>query len=432
MYKDRIRKWGLEKNIKSVEMKAIIRKQAQRLLVGKRSAFRLRGVEVPEHKIMRFRKTAQLLCEASLEAATPPALICYTPLPSPLSTPSELAAPERLTKLFQSFIFGSISSKNCTSPISNGDRTCDFIAKCKLAFDLSTTCKSQYTWQVFNLASACIEPMITVDCPLVLEGIFYFLAEQCQRGDLHIVRSAFLRQFLAMSSKVKPANHPFNHVFQILLESDSDQLKHELDLLHRVQADTFAQSLGPCNPSTIHTRLLAIRFSSEVHHLDSTRSYLTLLREAEDALGEAHTQCLQVRLHLAEVYYIRFDYQNAAQMIQDIITLSVQNQLLPPAFASEVFFLLAKVHIGLSETDQAVIFLHQAIVNQAHYYGYEDEGTLEYMASLELILVGAGRDEDAAEVRRRQEESLNSKHARLIVEEEQRWASYQASQSSAW
>ncbi|KAI4247328.1 MAG: hypothetical protein L6R42_009673, partial [Xanthoria sp. 1 TBL-2021] len=77
MYKTRIRNWKIGKNIKAEEMRAIIRKQAQRAITGKPSAFRLRDVEVPEHKIDRFRKTARLL---SLEqairvgAATPPGL----------------------------------------------------------------------------------------------------------------------------------------------------------------------------------------------------------------------------------------------------------------------------------------------------------------------------------------------------------------------
>jgi hypothetical protein len=53
-YKDRIKKWNLKKNIQTDEMEAMIRKQRQRALVHKRSAFRLRDRPVNPEKIRRY------------------------------------------------------------------------------------------------------------------------------------------------------------------------------------------------------------------------------------------------------------------------------------------------------------------------------------------------------------------------------------------
>lgn len=57
MYKDRIKKWGLNKNIQPVEMEAIIRKQRERILESsKPSAFRVRKRPVPQGRIDRYIK----------------------------------------------------------------------------------------------------------------------------------------------------------------------------------------------------------------------------------------------------------------------------------------------------------------------------------------------------------------------------------------
>jgi hypothetical protein len=53
-YKDRIKKWNLNKNIQTDEMEAMIRKQRQRALIHKRSAFRLRDRLVNPEKIRRY------------------------------------------------------------------------------------------------------------------------------------------------------------------------------------------------------------------------------------------------------------------------------------------------------------------------------------------------------------------------------------------
>jgi hypothetical protein len=55
-YKDRIAKWGLEKKIKTDEMEAMIRKQQERALIGKQSAFRVRKKPVASQKISRYMK----------------------------------------------------------------------------------------------------------------------------------------------------------------------------------------------------------------------------------------------------------------------------------------------------------------------------------------------------------------------------------------
>lgn len=53
--KDRMKSWGLGKNITKPEMRAIVRKSKQRQAQGKSSVFTVRDEIVPESKIARWQ-----------------------------------------------------------------------------------------------------------------------------------------------------------------------------------------------------------------------------------------------------------------------------------------------------------------------------------------------------------------------------------------
>ena len=86
MYKSRINKWGLDKNCKAKEMKAIARKKVERDAIGKASLFQIRGRQVDIEEVLRHfkRKRYQSLEEMvardkSPEARTPSDIDCLTP-----------------------------------------------------------------------------------------------------------------------------------------------------------------------------------------------------------------------------------------------------------------------------------------------------------------------------------------------------------------
>ena len=56
MYKGRLAKWGLYKNNREPEMKAIFSKLAERTAVGKESSFELRGCKVDLKDCERYFK----------------------------------------------------------------------------------------------------------------------------------------------------------------------------------------------------------------------------------------------------------------------------------------------------------------------------------------------------------------------------------------
>lgn len=84
MFKDRIKEWNIDKNIKKQEMLAIIRNTDDRKATGKSSVVRVRGHKVPLTKIERSRKRLGEVNRfklATQRSRTPPDIDIYTPPP---------------------------------------------------------------------------------------------------------------------------------------------------------------------------------------------------------------------------------------------------------------------------------------------------------------------------------------------------------------
>ncbi|PQE15996.1 kinesin light chain protein [Rutstroemia sp. NJR-2017a WRK4] len=102
-YKNKLKKWGRNKNVQPHEMQFMIRKQQSRVLEsGKPSAFRVRGRPVPPGKISRYirdhgietsRDNDSNLDESTSPIATPGAISCYTPSATGPMTPHAAGSP---------------------------------------------------------------------------------------------------------------------------------------------------------------------------------------------------------------------------------------------------------------------------------------------------------------------------------------------------
>lgn len=84
MFRSRITKWGLDKNIKGLEAEAIMRKKTKRAREGKESAFELRGRPVDLRHVEQHLKRKRICFEGAISppesaATTPPGLFCFTP-----------------------------------------------------------------------------------------------------------------------------------------------------------------------------------------------------------------------------------------------------------------------------------------------------------------------------------------------------------------
>jgi hypothetical protein len=90
MYKDRIKKWRLDKKNKEGDMLAILRKKTEREAVGKSSSFRVRGQPVTIEEVYHyFKRKKNMRDQEAYNAPTPSDVSCRTPSPAPTVPPFE-------------------------------------------------------------------------------------------------------------------------------------------------------------------------------------------------------------------------------------------------------------------------------------------------------------------------------------------------------
>jgi hypothetical protein len=87
MYKDKIKKWNLDKKTKETEARAILRMKTQRAAIGKDSVFRIRGKTVTIDDVLRYFKRKGIVNPEvepqTAEASISIAIECWTPPPTP-------------------------------------------------------------------------------------------------------------------------------------------------------------------------------------------------------------------------------------------------------------------------------------------------------------------------------------------------------------
>lgn len=427
MYKDRISKWGTSKNIKSNEMEAIIRKQAQRSLKRKKSAFWIHNSEVSEQKIIRVRKKRKLsdVQALRLRATTPPGLICYTPLNSPLTTPRVLETPERIGKLVRDYIRGSFDSKIWrlsghmvwTSKEISMEPLIAFQEQCNHARASFVAGKPRMAWQLLNLAMGHVGQMVSGDYPQMYDVVTRQIKSWVHFG-LRFGCRVIADQFSAMGAAVKGSGHPVHQVFTQLKDLDESSLMHTLNAVLDIQLDLFTQTSGPFSCNTLVFQHAKLAWKSNNLAQDTTKDYLVLLQDVERALGPSDLRSFGVRLRLCRHHLEWRRWKEAAACAQRIIALATDaDEILLAAALCD----LAEAKFRLLEMDLAEQSIRQAIAIRANIFGVEDDVVLRYMSILESWLNHWNRADEAAEVRQQWEAILDRKHMRLLYEDEKRY-----------
>ena len=431
MYKDRIRKWQIAKKIKGHEMKAIIRKQAQRSQAGKKSLFRLRNSQVPEHKVIRYRKAMKLLSEEQalmLRAETPPGLVCHTPPASPLTMPPVLEIPERIARLIQDYIDGSFDSGTWFISVSEDVVSTKGSRRFLNAFN-EQVCnaathfrrgETSYGLRFLRMAMANIEHIVLAEHPFTLDMVAFILINT-RVYSISGISSILLKHFSAMSAAILPKQHPFNQIFARLVRLDMCHLQYTLFIAMESQLGGFDRRLGRFN-SELQIQISLLDLKSREGALHTTEAYLTLLQAMENALDTSDSRVLGVCEHLALHYYdYEGEFVKSAEIAQTIIDRITRTKDIYPSGLSRALYLLSLAQYDLSNTTLAEQNLRQAIQIRADYLGWEDGILLCYMSDLESWLKKWERPDEAAEVRRHREEILDSMEGRIAREEEERW-----------
>ena len=253
MYKTRINRWEIGKNLKGAEMEAIIRKQAERSFEGKKSVFYLHNSRVPEAKIARYRKALKVASKEQalrLRATTPPELRCFTPLVAPLRTPQEYEVPERIAKLSQVYVCGAFDSNIWTCNEEHRDIGAHVISSCLLTFcrgwfhaSWGFQGRSQNAWRVLNIAMSHAEEIVKVEDPLTIKFLFEAVSKLLATTNLIEIAIAILTQFSNMSARIKSRGHPYTQLFTLFAGLGRDGVDdiYHMRIARQSVLDCFAQ-----------------------------------------------------------------------------------------------------------------------------------------------------------------------------------------------
>jgi hypothetical protein len=406
MYKTRLRKWGLGKNKKEHEMKALLSKRMERAAVGKDTACELRGNLVNMADVERYAQRKpitprDIIAWRAAGGKTPPGLRCFTPKPvvRSLDLPTIFDTP---AKLFGDIRIYSVGSFEAGTWVSQGlEHFCS---------STKTVHASSDTFEEIRgcLISACIlvsqnsisEAINQLDkaCSKVQEIV---LAEDLQTIprliEMMILVKAFgrpelvgmiLRQLAAMSTIILPTpQYPMCRIFAALCRLELQQFDEVVLRAWECMNDVLHEVLGPSHLSTIVSKL--DRLDTATSSLDPEHSdeYLRKVLKADRAAtGSDMLRSLSVLVNLGAYLSRQKRYSELLDVGAEIIDRTTSWDAADP----EGRRLLrcgvewkATAHFAQCQFEQAMPSFEMLVGLAWEELGWEDPKTLEYWSKLE-------------------------------------------------
>ena len=340
MYKTRINKWGLDKKNKESEMRAIVRKHKQRADLGKCCILRVRGRPMDFAEVVRYwhRKGVSVDDVISRRTAspTPEAVECFTPVPSPITTPQVLAIPERIFRSVRDYFAGSFEagiwvrtdpSAFCRS-IKADEHACEclheFVYLCMMACRFLSKNYHREAGQTLSAATTRLERMILAEDPRTLVELFGIILHVHSHRREEIALK-ILRYISTLREELLGDEHPLRRICAWLASVHSSQVECVIVRCIGSMADHFESIVGPMHASTLSCR---IRLSDIlINEGDTSRKMVqNLLAECETNLGPHDSRSLLVRHRLMTYYLFKRDHVEAKKMGQDLAAYYQQVQ----------------------------------------------------------------------------------------------------------
>ena len=410
-------------------MRAIVRKSAHRAGLGKASAFTIRGKAVDFKDVHRYceRKGVSMDDVIKLQevSRTPEAVECFSPLQSPLKTPENLAAPERILVKLQDYVKGSFDAGiwkdlgdryMCQSIKSRGDQLIDtvtFYNQCRLVIRLLRKKRYQEARQVLSGCCANIKAILLEESPVVFQRLLAIVFELGLDGKQDIAL-IILRQISAMGAILYGNGHPFKTVSREISSLASvDQEEFLLRSLRKV-GDCFEHILGPMHVTTLDCRLELIESITDRQDPEKAERLLwELLRHCESSLRGNDPRILNVYTAVWFYHFTQRNFIQAKEIAQRILALSkhMGHQVDCLTVRRDSLRRLALSHYELGEVQVATTMMREAIDLYLHRDSPEMSLACRFMLELEDWLDELGDFGSAAEVEERRlgiQESLKA------------------------
>ena len=412
MYKKRFTEWGLGKNNRDSEMRAIVRKKQQRRDRGKQSIIHVRGKAIDDGEVTRYWKRKGISIDDVIAhrtaSATPEAVEFVTPVPSRIATPESFAVPERIFIEVRDYFKASFESGNwvhgdpqnlCCTRKFQGNPSDDLN---KLHNHSVTACHlfSAHSYEeagkFLMSATSTLKRILSAEDPQTL-SVFLWTTIITRDFGRHEIASAILRQCSALGEVVVGDKHPLRLICGWLASVDASQVEEIVVRCFRSLTDHFESFLGPMHASTLDSRL---------NHAQISRcgdSLHDLMGQCELQLGSLDWRSLHVRTQLATHYLTSCQYVEALEAGQHLVAQSQYSQIQSnvDSLRSLGLFTVARSQYGLGDKFLAETNLREAIEVRVSCWGSHDSEARLWLVHLETWLLEQGRWISAAEVRER-------------------------------
>ena len=416
MYKRRIKQWGLDKNNKDEEMRAIVHKTKARLDQGKRSKIHVRGKAVDDKEVIRnWRRKGISIDDVIAHRAasvTPEAVEIVTPVPSRVATPTSLAVPERIFAAIRDYFEGSFTSGNWV--YENPEILCytrkvqghplrdleDLLNYSITACFLFENHRSYEAGRFLISMTATLKKILLAEHPQTLSQILGTVRRVRSEGRDEI-SIAILRQFCALGEFVVGKEHPLRLICGWLASADAFQFNEIIARCLQSVADQLESLVGPMHYSTLTSR--AKHINETIHARDQREKLLqNLLGQCELHFGSSDVRTRYLLHELACHYYAGGQHAEALRMGQDLIAHAQYRQ--SPSSASLHYYttelsLVAYSQWVLGQMSLAEANLREAIALRVSEWGARDSSAGLWLVTLENWLAEMGRWSCAAEVR---------------------------------
>ncbi|KAL8904189.1 MAG: hypothetical protein Q9171_007138 [Xanthocarpia ochracea] len=412
-YKRRIKEWGLDKKNKENEMRAIVRKYAERKANDKYSEFQVRGQDVDYREMVRYYARKGISIDEVMArrktSATPEAVKCFTPVQSPIATPPVFAIPESIFTAVRDYVNGSFDSG---AWIKTHPTTACYSIKEGRAHSTRSASHfrsiiDSYTWEACvqhaydenGEAQTSLDSALAVlryllphelpQTPIYLFTLFAQLSDVFRRSSE--VTSALFHTVAGPGELLLGQQHPLPRIAKAFCRLNKSESAEIAIKCLRAIAEGFGNNLGPMHLSS----LIA-------HSTQATSDDLKeLLQKCQAEIGVHDLGTMNVRLELVYKLLNERQYQLARRECHNF--LSTVHMVQPPEywldFRAKGLNFLAQCHYMLLDLDLAVMTLREAIDVRIRGQGSADARVRVWIVQLRHWLIELGREEEAAEVK---------------------------------
>ena len=348
MYKHYIKKWGLRKNLKESEVKAIVRKRHERTIEGKKTIIAVGARKVSDDEINRFLRRRNLTVDdiitQRIRSRTPPTVRCYTPEPTRIRLPDTFRDKEILYARVNTYMTGFIDSQQWKGIIhknrgvlGTNESIMEFSSDMHSGNILLLQSKYTAAGETLNRACSCIPSIVSKDGPHTLNLILTsFFAVRKFPDVIKLISKAFFD----MSGAVHGNSHPLNQVWAGIADMVVDQAKCFETLLVapcEFVADRFAETYGQNHPLTLAYRVIYFALSGNVPEIK--RIWKDLKTNSDSIPSQT---VLAIGLQIATIFR---GLQQTTDLIDVLMSLKLLFPL--PTEYSEGQELLYRFHSGI-------------------------------------------------------------------------------------